>query len=76
VDRQEQARARRARRALGEALGEVDQTFQPGHVGKMIAWSAKQSFRRHRVAWTVVGGVAVAIVVGAVAWALIADSED
>ena len=60
MDRQEQARADRARRALGDALDEVEQTFYPGHVGKMLAWSLKRSFRRNTVAWGVAGGVVAA----------------
>ncbi len=76
MDRQEQARAYRARRALSEALDEVDQTFHPGHLGKMIAWSTKRSFRRHRVTWAVVGAVSVAIAVGVAVWALTSDDDE
>jgi hypothetical protein len=76
VDRQEQARANRARQALGEALDEVERTFYPGHVGKMLAWTMKRSFRRHSVTWTVAGSVAVALAVGLAVWALASDDDD
>jgi hypothetical protein len=75
VDRQEQARAHRARRALGEALDEVDQTLRPGHVGKMLAWSLKRSVTRHPVTWGVAGSVAFALVVGLTVWTLASDDE-
>jgi hypothetical protein len=76
VDRQEQARANRARRALSEALNEVDQTLHPGHVGKMLAWSAKRSITRHPVIWGVGGSVAVALAVGLTVWALASDDDE
>jgi len=76
VDRQEQARAMRARRALGEALDEVDQTLYPGHVGKMLAWTLKRSFRRHTVTWAVAGSVAVALAVGLGVWAVTTDDDE
>jgi len=76
VDRQEQARANRARHALSDALDEVDQTFHPGHVGKVLTWSLKRSFRRHTVAWGVVGGVAVALAVGLAVWAFVSDDDE
>jgi hypothetical protein len=76
MDRQEQARADRARRALGDALDEVEQTFYPGHVGKMLAWSLRRSFRRNTVAWGVAGGVAVAIAVGLAVWAIASDDDE
>lgn len=76
MDRQEQARAERARRALSDALDEVEQTFYPGHVGKMLAWSVKRSMKRNTVAWSIAGGVAVALAVGLVVWALASDEDD
>jgi ABC-type nitrate/sulfonate/bicarbonate transport system permease component len=76
VDRQEQARADRARRALGEALDEVEQTLYPGHVGKMLAWTLKRSLRRHTVGWAVAGSVAVALAVGLAVWAVTGDDDD
>ena len=76
MDSQEQARAQRARRALADALTEVDQTFYPRHVGKVIAWSVKRSFRRHTPAWAVVGGVTGAILVGLAVWALVSDDDE
>ena len=76
MDRQEQARASRARRALGDALDEVEQTLYPGHVGKMLAWSLKRSFRRHTVTWAVAGSVAVALTVGLAVWAMTSDDDE
>jgi hypothetical protein len=76
VDRQEQARAARARRALSDALDEVDRTFYPGHVGKILSWTLKRSVRRHRVAWGVAGGVAVTLAVGLAVWALTSDDDE
>jgi hypothetical protein len=76
VDRQEQARADRARRALGEALEEVEQTLYPRHVGKMLAWSLKRSFRRHTVTWAVAGSVAMALAVGLAVWAVTSDDDE
>jgi len=76
VDSQEQARAYRARRALSEALDEVEQTMYPGHVGKMLAWSLKRSFRRNTVTWAVVGGVAAAVAFGLVVWAVASDDDE
>ena len=76
MDRQEQARANRARRALGDALDEVEQTLYPGHVGKILAWSLKRSFRRHTVTWAVAGSVAVALAVGLSVWAITADDDE
>jgi hypothetical protein len=76
VDRQEQARADRARRALSEALDEVDRTLYPGHVGKMLSWTLRRSFRRHKVTWGVVGGVAVALAVGLAVWAVTSDDDE
>ena len=76
MDRQEQARAARARQALSDALDEVDRTFYPGHVGKMLSWTLKRSFRRHSVAWGVAGGVAVALAVGLAVWAMASDDDE
>lgn len=76
MDSQEQARAQRARRALAEALNEVDETFHPRYVGKVIAWSVKRSFRRHTAAWAIAGGVTAAIVVGLAVWALVSDDDE
>ena len=76
MDRQEQARANRARRALGDALDEVEQTLYPGHVGKILAWSLKRSFRRHTVTWAVAGSVAVALTVGLAVWAMTSDDDE
>lgn len=76
MDRQEQARANRARRALSDALDEVEQTLYPGHVGKMLAWTLKRSFRRHTATWAVAGSVAVALTVGLAVWALASDDDE
>jgi type VI protein secretion system component VasF len=76
VDRQEQARVGRARRALSDALDEVDQTLHPGHVGKMLTWTLKRSFRRNTVVWGVAGGVAAALVVGLAVWAITSDDDE
>ena len=76
MDRHEQARANRARRALGDALDEVEQTLYPGHVGKMLAWSLGRSFRRHTVTWAVAGSVAVALTVGLAVWAMTSDDDE
>lgn len=76
MDRQEQARANRARRALGEALDEVEQSLYPGHVGKILAWSVKRSFRRHTAVWGVAGSVAAALAVGLAVWAATGDDDE
>lgn len=76
MDYQEQARVRRARRALSEALDEVDQTFHPRHLGKMVSWSLKRSLRKNTVAWGVAGGVVAAIALGLAIWALVSGDDD
>ena len=76
MDYQERARANRARRALGDALDEVEQTLYPGNVGRMLAWTLKRSFRRHTVVWGVAGSVAVAVAVGLAVWAVASDDEE
>lgn len=76
MDRQEQARADRARRALSDALDEVEQTLHPGHVGKMLSWTLKRSFRRHKGVWGVAGGVVAALAVGLAVWAIASDDDD
>jgi hypothetical protein len=76
VDRQEQARVDRARRALSEALDDVEHTLAPGHIGKMAAWTLQRSFRRHTAAWAVVGSVATALVVGLAVWAMASDDDE
>ena len=76
MEGQEQARANRARRALGDALDEVEQTLYPGHVGKMLGWSLKRSFRRHPVTWVVASIGAVALAVGWVAWAVTSADDE
>lgn len=76
MDRQEQARANRARQALGDALDEVERTLYPGHVGKMLAWSIKRSVTKNPVPWTVAASTAVALAVGLAVWAMASDDDE
>jgi type VI protein secretion system component VasF len=75
VDTQEQARAQRARDALGDALDDIETRFAPDYVGKIAAFTIKRSFRRHRVWWGVAGGVAAAIALGLIVWAVMSDDD-
>ena len=76
MDTQEWARADRARRALSDVLDDVESRFHPGYVGKIAVWSLKQSWRSHRVAWVIAGGVAVAIIGGLAVWAVLGTDDD
>jgi negative regulator of sigma E activity len=76
MDTQEQARAARARNALGDALDDIESRFAPDYVGKMALWSVKRSFRTHRTGWLVAGGVVAAVAVGLVVWAVMSDDKD
>jgi hypothetical protein len=76
VDTQEQARAARARRALGDTLDDVESRFHPGYVARIAAWSLKQSWRTHRVAWGVAAGVTIAIIGGLAVWAVLSSDDD
>jgi hypothetical protein len=76
VDTQEQARAERARRALGNVLDDVESRFHPAYIGRVGVWALKRSWRTHRVAWGVAGGVAVAIIGGLAVWAVASSDDD
>lgn len=76
MDTQEQARAARARVALGDALGDIESRFAPDYVARVAAWSLKRSFRTHRRGWIVAGAVAAAVAVGAVVWAVMSNDTD
>jgi cobalamin biosynthesis protein CobD/CbiB len=76
MDTQEQARAHRARNALGAALDDVESRFHPRYVGQVAAWALKQSWRSHRVAWGVAAGVTIAIIGGLAVWAVLSTERD
>lgn len=76
MDTQEQARSARARKALGDALHDIESRFAPDYVGKVALWSVKRSFRTHRTGWLIAGGVAAAVAVGLVVWAVLSDDGD
>lgn len=75
MDNQEYARAERARMALGRALDDIELTFYPDNIGRVLARSLTRSRRRHAVAWGVAGAAAVAMTLGAAVWALL-SAED
>lgn len=76
MDTQEQARAARARNALGDVLDDLESRFAPDYLGKVALWSLKRSFRTHRTGWLVAGGIGAAVAVGLVVWAVMSNEAD
>lgn len=73
---QELRRAEWARNRVGDYLDDIEHRVAPGNLAKVAATFARASARSHPVAWAIGAAVGLAVVAGAVTWALMSDDDD